>query len=390
MAESFNLNQDNLLLQLKNMPKPPISKELAKEIGFDTKKYETIIEKLLVQISEVRKERIKENNIFEEKIKAMQNLGQNKNKKIVMKNNNINIPKNNNKNHNKNLKINLNRPKSNYKSVKSSGYGMPQKKIDIFSTRAKKKIIDINNTKNNHVIKNNNNHKLIPKSKTNNNVLGKINNNIINKEQPKNSLENNKINKNNIKINNVKNENKNQIFNLNKIKNEMEKIKNENKIIEDNYSKIKSQNDKYIGNKNKNKILNKNNYELIQKNIEGISSNIINGLLYELIDDLKNIEDKKKEREKENIQKTKIKNVNNKLINKKFKIKPDIKLIERCTIYRNKFLEYMKLKGSFLTNNIFKIYDDFTEEISKEILEQGLNYCIEQMDNFINKMEFQK
>ena len=175
MAESFNLNQDNLLLQLKNMPKPPISKELAKEIGFDTKKYETIIEKLLVQISEVRKERIKENNIFEEKIKAMQNLGQNKNKKIVMKNNNINIPKNNNKNHNKNLKINLNRPKSNYKSVKSSGYGIPQKKIDIFSTRAKKKIIDINNTKNNHVIKNNNNHKLIPKSKTNSNFLGKIN-----------------------------------------------------------------------------------------------------------------------------------------------------------------------------------------------------------------------
>ena len=31
MAEAFDLNQDNLLLQLKNMPKPPISKELAKE-----------------------------------------------------------------------------------------------------------------------------------------------------------------------------------------------------------------------------------------------------------------------------------------------------------------------------------------------------------------------
>lgn len=140
MVEAFNTNQDKLLLQLKNMPKPPISKELAKELGFYTKKYDSIIEKLLVQISEVREERIKENYIFEEKIKSMQNLGHNNNKKIMIKNNNI--KKNNNK-INKNLKINLNRPKSNYKSVKSSGYGMAPKKIDIFSTRAKKKIKDL-------------------------------------------------------------------------------------------------------------------------------------------------------------------------------------------------------------------------------------------------------
>ena len=75
MTEAFNLNQDNLLLQLKNMPKPPISRELAKEIGFDQKKYEAIIEKLLVQISEVRKERMRENYIFEEKIKHPHKIG---------------------------------------------------------------------------------------------------------------------------------------------------------------------------------------------------------------------------------------------------------------------------------------------------------------------------
>ena len=50
----------------------------------------------------------------------------------------------------------------------------------------------------------------------------------------------------------------------------------------------------------------------------------------------------------------------------------------------------MKLKGSFLTNDIFKIYDEFVEAVSKEILEQSLNYCIEQMDNFINNMYNQK
>ena len=39
MTEAFDLNQDNLLLQLKNMPKPPISKELAKEILDKYKNY---------------------------------------------------------------------------------------------------------------------------------------------------------------------------------------------------------------------------------------------------------------------------------------------------------------------------------------------------------------
>ena len=50
----------------------------------------------------------------------------------------------------------------------------------------------------------------------------------------------------------------------------------------------------------------------------------------------------------------------------------------------------MKLKGSFIINDIFQIYDDFIEEICKEIMEEGLNYCIEQMDNFINKIQNQK
>ena len=34
----FDQKQEELLLQLKNMPKPTISKELAKEMGFDQKK----------------------------------------------------------------------------------------------------------------------------------------------------------------------------------------------------------------------------------------------------------------------------------------------------------------------------------------------------------------
>jgi len=388
MTEAFDLNQDNLILQLKNMPKPPISKELAKEIGFDSKKYEAIIEKLLVQISEVRKERIKENHIFNEKIKSMQIGGQNKNnKKIIIKNN---IKKNS-----KNLKINLNRPKSNYKSVRSSGYGMAPKKIDIFSTRNKKNINANNKINNNN--NNNKNKNLIPKSKTNN-LIGKAHNNINNniKFKQKNLNEAGNMNEkisnksNNNKINNINIPN-----NLREIKNEIDKINKENKELEEQYSNLKKQINNNIQTKNKNKILFQNNKHVIQKSIDRISNSLINSLLYELIDDLKNIEDKKSKKEKEKVKEKanvkKIKNTNNKIIiNKKYKVKPSINLIERCNANRIKFLEHMKLKGSFITNDIFKIYDDFVEETCQEILDKALSYCIQEMDNFINNMNNEK
>ena len=138
MNGNYKFEQDNLYLQLKNMPKPPISKELAKEFGFDTKKFDATIDKLLYQISEVRKERMKENYIFEEKMKIMEN---NMNPNGQKKNRN-NIMKNKAKANTKNNKINVNRPKSNYKSIKSSGYGIAPKKINIFSSRGRKKTKD--------------------------------------------------------------------------------------------------------------------------------------------------------------------------------------------------------------------------------------------------------
>ena len=388
MTEPFDLKQDNLLLQLKNMPKPPISKELAKEIGFDEKKYEAIIEKLLIQISEVRQERMKENHIFESKIKSVQILGHNKNKNILIKNNNTN--NNIKKNNNKNLKIKLNRPKSNYKAVRSSGYGMAPKKIDIFSTRTKKKIAD--NNKNININNNNKNKKLIPKCKiiNNNAKRNNNNNNNINKEHIKNIENDKKINKNNLNINKEKIiKNQNQNIDLNKIKNELDIINKENKLLEEQYSQLKKQNDN-IQKSNKNKILYKNNHDLIKNNVEGISKSIINGLLYELIDDLNNIENKKREKEKEKINIKKPSVSKKKLIIKKYKANPDKKLIERCNDYRNKFFEHMKLKGSFISNNIFKIYDDFVKEMTNEICDNALNYCIEQIDSFIKKIENQK
>lgn len=422
MNGNYKFEQDNLYLQLKNMPKPPISKELAKEFGFDTKKFDATIDKLLYQISEVRKERMKENYIFEEKMKIMENNmnpnGQKKNRNNIMKNKaKANI---------KNNKINLNRPKSNYKSIKSSGYGIAPKKINIFSSRGRKKTKDnikinnipapkVANKKNNNIPNNQNNHSLNIKNVKNNNINNNLLSNKIKINNGKNEkLENEKIN-NDI---NIINPNK---FTFKDIVDEIDKIKKENQLIEEKYKNIpdnsinplininntinnKSLNiNKKISEENNLNILNnnkhiyyKNNSELIMKNYEFISQNIINDLLNELIIDLKNIEEakyNKEKNEKQNndnkmVKENKIKNENKK--NLKFKVELNKEFIERCNKNKDNFKKYMKLKGSFFTNNIFEIYDSFIEEMSKEIVEQGLDYYIKQMDDFIKIMEKNK
>lgn len=429
MNGAFEFDEDNLILQLKNMPKPPISKEMAKEIGFDPKKYETVIDKLLVQISEVRKERLKENYIFEEKIKAMQNVDSYKQNKIRNNNGCVkNKPKNNSKNINKLL--NLNRPKSNYKSVKSSGYGIAPKKINIFSTRERKKTKDnIKNNNNNKIPhqkilnkrNNNNNMPNFPNNKSNNSIninnynSHKINNNmnLSKKENIKNNINENIIKEDKNKINNIKNENINnpKLFYYDELRNEIEKIHKENQIIENRYQNLSDgvvdplniimNNKMQNKNGNNNKLKNSKhiyyiqNYELIKQNIDLISKNIINDLLYELIFDLKDIEEQKSENKDNEVKKEnkeqKQKGKNN--INKKnFKFRAILnnKLIENCKKNKNIFKDYMKLKGSFFINNIFEVYDNFVEEMSNLLLDQGLNYCIKQMDDFIKKIENNK
>ena len=391
MDGAYKFEQDNLILHLKNMQKPPISKELARELGFDPKKYETVINKLLCEISEVRKERIKQNLIFEEKLKSIQNntITNDKNSKTN------NIIKNNAPKNKKNIKLNLNRPKSNYKSVKSSGYGIAQKKINIFSSRPKKKAKDY--------IINKKNKNLIPKNSKSSNSIN-IKNNNYNSHNNKNKININEENDNNLNIMDCKG-----------LINEIKKIENENKIIENRYQNSQNislnpfndimnnkQQNKFINiNKNEEKDKNKfninyinynNNFDLINKNIDNISKNIIDELLYELVFDLKNIEDKKSEKQnnkkkkeiKQSIINSKIKSIEN---NFKYQSKINKDFVEKCNKNKNNFEKYMKLKGSFFINDIFKIYDDFVEEMSKLLLEQGLDYCIKQMDDFIKLME---
>ena len=113
-------------------------------------------------------------------------------------------------------------------------------------------------------------------------------------------------------------------------------------------------------------------------------------MLYELVFDLKKIEDEKEKKDKNIIkEENKKKNLNIKNNKNNFKYKSIISkdFIDKCNKNKYDFLKYMKLKGSFFIKNIFQIYDDFVEEISQLLLEEGLNYCIKQMDDFINQME---
>jgi len=325
MYGANQFDQDDLILQLKNMPKPPISKELAKELGFDPKKYEGMINSLLCQIHEVRKERLKEKYLFDEKLKTLQYNAPTKAKMNNIKNK---LKKNNTKN----SKLNLNRPKSNYKSIKSSGYGITPKKINIFSTRPRKKTKDNkNNIPVGQKVVNKKNKNILASNKSNNS-LNKINNNVGKlfafKNMEINSNNNSKVTKdekndiNNINLNNFisannnlnginensanNNSNKPPLTYYDEIMKEIEKMQNQNRLIEERYQNIGDDvpqnkilnNEKTNMSQDKNIIMNnflkgntnKSNqskykiYEdIIKSNVQLISQDIIDDLLYELI-----------------------------------------------------------------------------------------------------------
>ena len=271
-------------------------------------------------------------------------------------------------------------------------------------------------------INNNNNSKVLKGEK---NDINNINKNLNNFNSIGNNLIN--INENNYKSNN----NKPPLTYYDEIMKEIEKMQNQNKLIEERYQNISNEvpqnkiinNEKTNISQDKNKKINnllKNNnnnqsnqskykiYEdVIKSNVQLISKDIIDDLLYELILDLKKIEDKRAEKqriEKENkIKKilnldedkkklkkkvgVKNKNIQNQI---KFIAEPNQELINKCNKNKNDFKKFMILKGSFFTNDIFKIYDDFVEEMSKSVIEQGLNFYIKQMEDFIKKIEIKK
>ena len=375
----YLLRQKNLGLQLDTMHKS-ISERIENDSRFQPFGYKKIINSMLKEIDIIRKERKRENNIFERKIKSLQNelLYDNKNSvqnKIKTLKNIYNKKKNiKNKNSSSNKRALSNKHKTN-------GYKKEFKK----------------NNFNDYL----NKYKSMPKNRGK-----KYNNNRITK----------KIHKDNTNLE--------QLYKQNLI-NEINQLNKENELIERKYKNLPISNQRLIDiiniksnikPKNNSKFIDyKKNSTIIKKNINIISKDIINELLYECIEELMYIEnqkseEKQKERfkrdlnitrinledyiqrekelilkyknEKNNIENYQVKNINQ--YPSKIKTQIDISndLIEKCNINQEKFLEYMILKGSFYSDyNIFKIYDIFIDEMSKIIMEQ-------EIDDFLKKADF--
>ena len=375
----YMLRQKNLGLRLDSMHKS-ISERIENDSRFQPFGYKKIINSMLKEIDIIRKERKRENNIFERKIKSLQNELLNDNKNSVQ--NKIKILKNiyNKKKNIKNKNSHSNKRALSNKH-KTNGYKKEYK----------------NNNFNDYL----NKYKSMPKNrgkKYNNNRITKI----INKD----------------------NTNLEQLYKQNLI-NEINQLNKENELIERKYKNLPISNQRLIDiiniksnikPKNNSKFIDyKKNSTIIKKNINIISKDIINELLYECIGELMHIEnqkseEKQKERfkrnlnitrinledyiqrekelilkyknEKNNIENYQVKNINQ--YPSKIKTQIDISndLIEKCNINQEKFLEYMILKGSFYSDyNIFKIYDIFIDEMSKIIMEQ-------EIDDFLKKADF--
>ena len=52
----------------------------------------------------------------------------------------------------------------------------------------------------------------------------------------------------------------------------------------------------------------------------------------------------------------------------------------------NYFLQYMKEKGSFYFENIFGIYDEVVKEISENELNDQLEFCMKQVNEFVSTL----
>jgi hypothetical protein len=61
-------------------------------------------------------------------------------------------------------------------------------------------------------------------------------------------------------------------------------------------------------------------------------------------------------------------------------------LITKAENYTKSFYEYMKTVGAFYFPNIFVIYDELINEIVEDVLDEQLNFCVKQLDNFVTEI----
>ena len=408
MNNKKNLKKEELITHFMQGPKPKIKKNLANNFGFYPKKYDMIVNSLINEMNQGKKE----NLIFEKKMK---NYG----KKNIDRYNNYyeNVYKDqiNNVQNNK-IKSNQSIKPSRAQIIK----GLMQKYFGKENNK-KNKLNEINKNDNDINIINNTKKstktKQIENFKDKNNILFDIetNNEEINFDNIDKLLSSEKINfQDKINIISELNKNIDKYSNampliINQVQNSLDKIYKNNKID----SNFRKEVDKvpYIA------MASKTAYQLIQTNIDFIIEAIINELLlgcaldfkeirqkklylikrYEMVkefdlakNNLNDILGKEKNIYEENVKfiedkKIEIDNINNnikdnKIIIKKYKINIDEELIKSNDKYKNDFREYMQFKGSFYAENIFDIYDEYIEEEANSLLDKMVNQIIEKIN----------
>ena len=408
MNNKKNLKKEELITHFMQGPKPKIKKNFANNFGFYPKKYDMIVNSLINEMNQGKKE----NLIFEKKMK---NYG----KKNIDRYNNYyeNVYKDqiNNVQNNK-IKSNQSIKPSRAQIIK----GLMQKYFGKENNK-KNKLNEINKNDNDINIINNTKKstktKQIENFKDKNNILFDIetNNEEINFDNIDKLLSSEKINfQDKINIISELNKNIDKYSNampliINQVQNSLDKIYKNNKID----SNFRKEVDKvpYIA------MASKTAYQLIQTNIDFIIEAIINELLlgcaldfkeirqkklylikrYEMVkefdlakNNLNDILGKEKNIYEENVKfiedkKIEIDNINNnikdnKIIIKKYKVNLDEELIKRNDKYKNDFREYMQFKGSFYAENIFDIYDEYIEEEANSLLDKMVNQIIEKIN----------
>ena len=408
MNNKKNLKKEELITHFMQGPKPKIKKNLANNFGFYPKKYDMIVNSLINEMNQGKKE----NLIFEKKMK---NYG----KKNIDRYNNYyeNVYKDQINN------VQNNKIKSNQSIKPTRAQIIKGLMLKYFGkeNNKKNKLNEINKNDNDINIINNTKKstktKQIENFKDKNNILFDIetNNEEINFDNIDKLLSSEKINfQDKINIISELNKNIDKYSNampliINQVQNSLDKIYKNNKID----SNFRKEVDKvpYIA------MASKTAYQLIQTNIDFIIEAIINELLlgcaldfkeirqkklylikrYEMVkefdlakNNLNDILGKEKNIYEENVKfiedkKIEIDNINNnikdnKIIIKKYKINIDEELIKSNDKYKNDFREYMQFKGSFYAENIFDIYDEYIEEEANSLLDKMVNQIIEKIN----------
>ena len=402
-----NYKKEELITHFMQGPKPKIKKNLANNFGFYPKKYDMIVNSLINEMNQGKKE----NLIFEKKMKnyGKKNIDRYNNYYEYIYKDQLNNAQNNKIKNNQNIKP------TRAQIIK----GLMQKYFGKENTKTNKQ--NENNKNNNEI----NNNKKLTKAKQTENIKEKNNHNVIFDIETNNEeinfdnidklLSSEKINFQD-KINIISELNKN----IDKYSNAMPLIINQ---VQDSLDKI-YKNNKIDTNfrKEVNKVpyiamASKTAYQIIQTNIDFIIETIIKELLFELALDFNEIRQKKlylikkqelvkefnltknnlndilgKEKNiyEENIKfiedkKNEIDNINNnikenKIVIKKYIANLDEELIKRNDKYKNEFREYMEFQGSFYAENIFSIYDEYVEEEANSLLDKMVSQIIEKIN----------